>query len=372
VVTRDIAGEAPGYKELRKSGRSAIAKAYLMRAVAAAARSYQAAWPAGQMVIDFGAFFCAALLGAAVGRGNLWPLATAAAAIWLIIFWSLGMYGRVLQFDIRDEFYALLAVVLIGAPFQVVAGIALRYSSVPLKLVAFATLWTLVLTCAVRLLTWRLRPTSCKELGLCAFPPAMAQQATGLSMLREGVKRCFDFALALPLLAVCFPVVCVAGLAVFIESGWPVLFTQERIGKDGRPFQIIKLRTMVTNADERWAVPGDQRVTRVGRFLRRFSIDELTQLLNVLRGEMSLVGPRPELPSYERQFCDRVPLYSVRRLVKPGMTGLAQVKLPRTLTTSSMPMVALYDYLYVTHWSLLLDLSIVTRTTFEFPFHRVV
>ncbi len=174
------------------------------------------------------------------------------------------------------------------------------------------------------------------------------------------VKRIMDLSIAALLVLLLFPFFAVIALVTKIDSRGPVFYLQERLGKDGKPFRLIKFRTMVENAEEGtgpvWAQKHDRRATRVGSFLRRFGIDELPQLFNVIRGEMSLVGPRPERPF----FAERFPELTQRRLsVKPGITGLAQI------SSRHLPDVdekTKYDLYYIQNYSLLLDVSLMLRT----------
>lgn len=184
------------------------------------------------------------------------------------------------------------------------------------------------------------------------------------------VKRIFDVVSASLILVACSPVLISAALLIALDSGRPIFFQQERVGRDGRVFMILKLRTMKHDADSEWAKPGDSRVTRFGRFLRRTSIDELPQLINVLRGDMSLVGPRPEMRVFEEKFASAIPSYSDRRLALPGITGWAQVSLKRNLTPDDADQVLSYDLFYIEHWSFFLDLTVVLKTAAEFLFHR--
>jgi exopolysaccharide biosynthesis polyprenyl glycosylphosphotransferase len=175
-------------------------------------------------------------------------------------------------------------------------------------------------------------------------------------------KRAFDLAAASIGLLLSAPVFLVAALAVRCSSPGPVFFRQLRIGEDGRPFQLLKFRTMQVNSDSdtTWSVVGDARVTRVGRLLRRTYLDELPQLLNVLRGEMSLVGPRPERPHFASRFAREVPRYHERHRVPGGITGWAQVHGLRGDTP--IPDRARFDNHYIEHWSLWRDVVIVVRT----------
>jgi Undecaprenyl-phosphate glucose phosphotransferase len=178
------------------------------------------------------------------------------------------------------------------------------------------------------------------------------------------LKRTFDLAFGCGALLVALPAMAVISLAVWITSGWPVLYRQERMGLDGRRFQMLKFRTMRTDAEAdsgpRWAVPGDRRRTRLGAFLRAWSLDELPQLFNVLRGEMSLVGPRPERPSFVAEFRRRVPGYMLRHTMKAGITGWAQINGWRGNTSIEKRIE--YDLEYIARWSLAFDLSILLRT----------
>ena len=186
------------------------------------------------------------------------------------------------------------------------------------------------------------------------------------------VKRLFDTILAV-LLGVCsLPIMAIAALAIYAESGLPIFFRQERIGRLGCPFSIVKFRTMRVDADESWVLPGDRRITRVGSVLRRTSIDELPQLWNVLKGEMSVVGPRPEMREFEQTFARTIPGYVERRLALPGITGWAQVNVKRTLLPDDMEVVSTYDLFYVRHWSIFLDFTVLLKTAAEFLFHRAV
>jgi exopolysaccharide biosynthesis polyprenyl glycosylphosphotransferase len=155
----------------------------------------------------------------------------------------------------------------------------------------------------------------------------------------------------------------VLALAVKLTSRGPVLYRQERVGLDGKAFAMLKFRTMRADAEEqgpRFAERADPRNTVVGAFLRRTSLDELPQLFNVLVGDMSLVGPRPERPVFIARFRRRIPRYQLRHMVKSGMTGWAQIHGLRGKTSIAKRVE--YDLYYIEHWSLLLDLRILLRT----------
>ena len=185
-------------------------------------------------------------------------------------------------------------------------------------------------------------------------------------------KRLVDMVVGSTVLILASPIMLLASLAILIETGAPILYRQRRIGLDGIPFEMLKFRSMYTGhrGGNMWATRGDARVTRVGAFLRRFSIDELPQMINVLRGEMSVVGPRPEVPEYVERFEREIPRYADRHLVKPGITGWSQLYLDRLLTPDDAPDVLRHDLFYVEHWGMFMDLSIVAKTAAEFLFHR--
>jgi len=155
-------------------------------------------------------------------------------------------------------------------------------------------------------------------------------------------------------------------LATIIESGFPILFSQERLGRGGQPYKIIKFRTMEKDAEKdgeaRMAEENDERVTKVGKVLRKTHLDELPQFINVLRGEMSLVGPRAERPQMIEQFQKEIPFYRARLLVKPGITGWAQVNFGYAGTVGETAVKLEYDLYYIEHRSFLMDISILLRT----------
>jgi sugar transferase (PEP-CTERM system associated) len=179
-------------------------------------------------------------------------------------------------------------------------------------------------------------------------------------------KRVIDIAVSLTLLALALPVMLVAAIAIVFESGFPILYRQERVGRGGRTFVIWKFRSMRQDAEAdgaaRWAQPGDPRVTRVGRFLRKTRIDELPQLFNVLNGELSLVGPRPERPQFVAHLNHEIPFYNARHSVKPGVTGWAQVRYAYGASSEDAKKKLEYDLYYVKNHTLLLDLLILFET----------
>lgn len=179
------------------------------------------------------------------------------------------------------------------------------------------------------------------------------------------VKRVLDVLTVLLSLPVTVPLCLIIALAIWVDSGRPVLFWQVRVGQHGRPFRLAKFRSMRTDAEDdgpQFAGENDQRVTRVGRIIRRLRLDELPQLWNVLRGEMSLIGPRPEQVPFVLEFTRNIPFYSWRHRVKPGITGWAQVQQGYATGLEDTMTKLEYDLYYVKHLSLWLDLSIAVKT----------
>jgi exopolysaccharide biosynthesis polyprenyl glycosylphosphotransferase len=186
------------------------------------------------------------------------------------------------------------------------------------------------------------------------------------------LKRAFDVVVASLLLVIVAPVLAACALAVRIEGGPGVIFRQSRVGRDGELFECLKLRSMrpASSADSAttWSIANDKRVGPVGKFLRRSSLDELPQLWNILRGDMTLVGPRPERPHFVNQFSAEYDRYTHRHRVQAGLTGLAQVSGLRGNT--SIADRARFDNYYIEHWSLWLDVKIIIRTFSEVLFAR--
>jgi len=193
--------------------------------------------------------------------------------------------------------------------------------------------------------------------------------AMGLRYLRKRyrqVKPWFDRVVGAMFLLLFSPVIGLCALLVRLTSRGPAFYTQERVGKDGEIFRIIKIRTMLPDAESRtgpvWAADDDPRVTRIGRFLRRTHLDELPQLVNVVRGEMSLVGPRPERPEIVAQLRTRVPGYERRLAVRPGITGLAQVRAGYDRTIRDVRRKLRLDLMYIRRMCWWVDFGIIART----------
>ena len=181
------------------------------------------------------------------------------------------------------------------------------------------------------------------------------------------LKRLVDFTLASALFVVLLPLFAIVWIAIRLSSAGPVFYRQERIGLNNRPFSVVKFRSMVHGAEDTsgpvWAAEADPRVTRLGRWLRRWRLDELPQLWNVIRGDMSLVGPRPERSEFVNEFLTAVPMYNQRHGLRPGITGWGQIHYDYAASRQQTREKLEYDLFYVKNASFLLDLAILLRTT---------
>jgi len=196
--------------------------------------------------------------------------------------------------------------------------------------------------------------------------PAIAEIASGQRRLYCGLRWSFELFFASALLILLSPLLVLVAVLIKVTSKGPVFYSQVRVGRDGKTFLMYKFRTMGVEAERYsgpvWAKDQDPRCTWIGVFLRRWSVDELPQLINVIRGEMSLVGPRPERPFFVDQFQQKMPHYDLRHCVPPGITGWAQVHGWRGNTSIEERLV--HDLYYVRHQSLRLDLMVLLRTPF--------
>ena len=200
--------------------------------------------------------------------------------------------------------------------------------------------------------------------------PAWMSFAHGFSSntSSERAKRGFDLCVSFVLLMFAWPIMLLAALAIWLEDGFgaPVFFYQKRVGLHGKVFEVIKFRSMSTDAEgdgkARWATTNDSRVTRVGSFIRRTRIDELPQILNVLAGDMSFIGPRPERPEFVKELAENIPYYNARHSVKPGITGWAQLCYPYGASENDAKEKLQFDLYYVKHHSLFLDFMITLNT----------
>lgn len=204
-------------------------------------------------------------------------------------------------------------------------------------------------------------PTDCLKASWLVFGNGFVQ-----SRSRVLVKRCFDILFSSTLIVLAAPLMLLAALAVRLQDPGPVIYRQERAGLGGRPFMCPKFRSMRVDAESdgvaRWATRNDARITPVGAFMRRTRIDELPQLFSVLRGHMSLVGPRPERPAFVSELRKTIPFYDLRHSVKPGLTGWAQVRYGYCATHEDSRRKHQFDLYYVKNNSLLLDLQVLVET----------
>jgi sugar transferase (PEP-CTERM system associated) len=186
------------------------------------------------------------------------------------------------------------------------------------------------------------------------------------TLLTETIRRTVDVGLSLVGLILSAPVMALAALSIKVDSPGPVLFRQGRVGKDGKVFMLYKFRSMSVDAEQRtgpvWASEDDPRITRVGRLLRKIRLDETPQMFNVLRGDMSFIGPRPERPVFVNQLKEQIPFYVLRFAVKPGITGWAQVKYPYGSTVEDALEKLQYDLYYIKNMSIFLDLLILLKS----------
>ena len=183
---------------------------------------------------------------------------------------------------------------------------------------------------------------------------------------RRAAKRLFDVVTSSVLLVLALPVMLLTAIAIRLDSRGPIIYKQERVGLGGKSFMCLKFRSMGTDAEKdgvaRWATKQDARVTRVGRFIRKTRIDELPQLISVLKGEMSMVGPRPERPSFVAQLREQIPFYDLRHSIKPGVTGWAQVRFTYGASLDDARRKHQFDLFYVKNNSLLMDLQVLAET----------
>ena len=182
------------------------------------------------------------------------------------------------------------------------------------------------------------------------------------------LKRVMDIVVSALALLVCWPILILLAVAIKLEDGLrsPVLYRQIRVGHNGIPFAVLKFRSMVVDAEADgkavWATKNDNRVTKVGRIIRTLRLDELPQIFNVLRGQMSIVGPRPERPEFVDRLSETIPYYAERHTVKPGVTGWAQLRYSYGASEEDAAEKLQYDLYYVKNHTLLLDLVIILQT----------
>jgi sugar transferase (PEP-CTERM system associated) len=205
------------------------------------------------------------------------------------------------------------------------------------------------------------------QIDLDALQPSWLFFSDGVRMswFVNSVKRSFDVAISLLFLTITAPVIAATAVAIRFEGKGPVFYVQERVGLHGRPFALMKFRSMSVNAETegpRWATVNDQRITRIGAFIRKTRIDEIPQVINVLRGDMSFIGPRPERPFFVETLAQEIPYYAERHRVKPGISGWAQINYPYGASVEDARQKLTYDLYYVKNRSLFLDMLILLQT----------
>lgn len=188
------------------------------------------------------------------------------------------------------------------------------------------------------------------------------------SKFKGSGRRIFDIIMSILGLILTIPIWIVIPVLIKLDSKGPVIYKQERVGKNNHIFQLLKFRSMFINAEKhtgpKWAEENDPRITRIGRFIRKFRIDEIPQMVNILKGDMSLVGPRPERPHFVRILSEKDPSYNERHLIKPGLTGLAAVMCRYGASIEDAFLKLRYDKYYIQNISVFLDLQIILRTFF--------
>ena len=185
------------------------------------------------------------------------------------------------------------------------------------------------------------------------------------SAILKKLKRGFDILGSVLGLTLLIPVSLIVSIAIKLDSMGPILYRQERVGKDGKIFRLLKFRSMYMDAEENgpvWAMDNDERITRVGRIIRKMRLDEIPQMLNVLDGDMSFVGPRPERPFFVDKLINEIPFYSERHVIKPGITGWAQIRYRYGASKEDALQKLKYDLYYIKHMSTILDLIIIFET----------
>ena len=303
------------------------------------------------------------------GAANRFAAAVVTAAIICGVFWECRYYRRSYAVFAHDEaYYACAGVALAAIPVAIILS---AVANVPVVSIVLTLLF-----CAIGTAAWRVRLHMERREGPAPYagidtitPGAWHDRESAAFRLS---KRMFDVTVATVALVLTSPIMLAAAVAIAVEDGLPIFFRQQRIGENGRPFTIFKFRTMRTDSGKQWVRPGDERITKIGALLRRTSIDELPQLFNVLRGEMSIVGPRPEMADFAASFATTIPNYEQRHVVAPGITGWAQLYCKRNLEPADMPDVLPHDLFYVEHASVLLDTALLFKTAVEVIFHSAV
>ena len=208
-----------------------------------------------------------------------------------------------------------------------------------------------------------------KRLPLSQITDEWLLETEGFNLNTRGslrrLKRAFDVCVSIAIFLITAPIMLLTAIAIRLESKGPVIYKQDRVGLFEKEFTVYKFRSMRTDAEKNgavWAKEHDDRITRVGRFIRKVRIDELPQLWNVLKGDMSFIGPRPERMTFVKKLKEDIPYYSLRHTVKPGLTGWAQVCYPYGASEEDSRHKLEYDLYYIKNMSILLDITIVLKT----------
>jgi lipopolysaccharide/colanic/teichoic acid biosynthesis glycosyltransferase len=290
-----------------------------------------------------------------------------AVALIFVIAVAAGRYRVSYALRPRDEWYQAAAVASLGALLGVLFSFA--FTLPWWGALAGAALWTIGAGLWAAALQRMRRGNRSYDPAIERIHHPRKRRSTAFEL---SIIRCLDALLASLALVLFAPLLIWIALAIRMGDGKPILFRQRRVGRDDEDFTLGKFRTMRADADDRWVRPGDTRITARGAFLRRTSLDELPQLVNVALGEMSLVGPRPEMREYADRFNREIPLYSLRHLIRPGLTGWAQLHLPRNLEPRDAPQVLTYDLFYVENVGVYLYMYCLIKTVCEFSAHRAV
>ncbi len=309
--------------------------------------------------------------------------------VYVLFSWLFGSYtllrwprlpiGKVMTRLGATALTNTLVVILAYWLFHLPNTFTLGHRRIQLSLLSVLSLWALVLRLWLRrLVRQRQRPfptllETAEHQQQRLLPSHLPEEALtledvpwadSLSVQRQ-LKRAADVALAVSLLLLTLPLIALAGLLIWLDDRGPVFYVQDRSGWMGETFRLYKLRTMrCADPDEpaTWTTLRDSRITRMGWFLRRVRLDELPQLINVLRGDMSLIGPRPERPELEHELEKSIPHYRKRHWMPPGLSGWAQVCAPYAASVEEAELKLSYDLFYLRHWNVGLDLLILLKT----------
>jgi lipopolysaccharide/colanic/teichoic acid biosynthesis glycosyltransferase len=294
--------------------------------------------------------------------------AALAVIVALLASYGLGRYRVSYAVVPRDERYSVASAALIAA-------VLLAFLRVPFEVSAVATYaalaaWAIAASASAIHACGERRADAEVDAEVSRLAPRQRIAATNV-VSRETIAL-LDFVFGSIATIVTAPLLAACAIAIYRDDGAPVIFAQPRIGTDGKTFVMYKFRTMKRDAGPAWVTPGDPRITKVGGYLRRTSLDELPQLFNVLRGEMSLVGPRPEMVEYADRFARTLPAYEDRHAIRPGITGWAQTHYSRNFQPDSSSEVLRYDLFYVANYSVPLYLFCLVKTVAEIAGHRAV